>query len=104
MKIFIAALAATAIANELNCSNDNGGCSHTCNKEKAVCECPKCWELSDDGLTCVPASGMVSTICRANTMTMNINTCVLDGSHDYEGTDLSTGSIIWRPGVGDKLD
>ena len=46
-----------------------------------------CWELADDGVTCVPAADKVKTTCDGNTMTMIIDECVLD-SHDLQGTDF----------------
>ena len=46
-----------------------------------------CWELADDGVTCVPAADKVKTTCGGNTMTMIIDECVLD-SHDLQGTDF----------------
>ena len=47
----------------------------------------KCWELADDGVTCVPAADKVKTICGGNTMTMVIDECVLD-NHDLQGMDF----------------
>ena len=52
-----------------------------------------CWEVADDGITCVPAADKVKTTCGGNTMTMIIDECVLD-SHDLQGTDLKKMRFI----------
>ena len=84
VKLFIAATGIAVASAQINCSVNNGGCSHTCNSDANTCECPPCWELAADGLSCGPAAGEVSTTCSSNTMKMVINTCVLD-AHDYTG-------------------
>ena len=72
VKLFVAATGLAVGAQGLNCKINNGGCSHDCNPDADVCECQPCWELGEDGFTCQPAAGSVSTTCSSNTIKMTI--------------------------------
>ena len=66
MKLFVATGLAVATANE----------------------CGSCWEPNADGTGCVPQSGKVTTTCGSNTIQVQIDPCLLEGTHTYAGQDL----------------
>ena len=66
MKLFVATGLAVATANE----------------------CGSCWEPNADGTGCVPQSGKVTTTCGSNTIQVQIDPCLLEGTHTYAGSDL----------------
>ena len=45
-------------------------------------ECGSCWEAGDDG-NCVPQAGKVTTTCGSNTINVEIDPCLLEGTHPY---------------------
>ena len=47
-------------------------------------ECGSCWEADADGI-CVPQAGKVTTTCGSNTIQVQIDPCLLDGTHTYAG-------------------
>ena len=54
-------------------------CSHVCNRYTAdynVCECPPCWELGRDMMTCVPKTENYSLTCSSG-MKVTLDSCVL---------------------------
>ena len=80
----------------MDCFDNNGGCSHSC--EDSQCKCPTCWSLNSDGLKCEPTvrvrlwtkltryhfsnpaqDGKVRTRCKATSMIIEIDECVVDG-------------------------
>ena len=71
MKLFVATGLAVATANE----------------------CGSCWEPDADG-TCVPQSGKVTTTCGSNTIQVQIDPCLLEGTHTYAGSDFYLTYII----------
>ena len=62
---------------DVNCRESNGGCSHFC--VASECICPPCWELSEDNVTCIPASDKVSVACSASGMSITVDECVYKG-------------------------
>ena len=92
VKFFVAATGLAAVANAdagFDCSVNNGGCSHDCDAGANICECPASWALGDDGVTCQPAAGTVTTTCTSNTIKMSIAGSVLDG---YEWASAHVGA------------
>lgn len=75
----------TSTSRDLCNDGYNGGCSHTCND--SVCQCPDCWELSDNDKTCTPASGTVLLECNSDSMTIKMNKCVAPNSNMVALTD-----------------
>ena len=47
-------------------------------------ECGSCWELDADD-NCVPKSGKVTTTCGSNTINVQIDPCLFEGTHTYTG-------------------
>ena len=45
-------------------------------------ECGSCWEADADG-NCVPQAGKVTTTCGSNTINVEIDPCLLEGTHPY---------------------
>ena len=77
-----------------SCFINNGGCTHDCNMvsdSTYSCECPACWSMSDDGLTCFPSSDSISTFCGPNEMVIRMNKCVLENSHDWTTAKMIDG-------------
>ena len=64
---------------EINCLVDNGGCSHYCNNFEKRCECPTCWELGADGLTCNAESDKIELTCSADGFNVAVDQCVFTG-------------------------
>merc|ERR1712113_266143 len=72
----------------IDCSSNNGGCSHTCSNSE--CSCPPCWTLKSDGLGCQPEADKVTLSCGNTTMGLKVDKCVLDGyaaAEAYAGSD-----------------
>ena len=65
MKLFVATGLAVATANE----------------------CGSCWEPDAYG-TCVPQSGKVTTTCGSNSIQVQIDPCLFEGTHTYAGSDF----------------
>ena len=63
----------------INCMYNNGGCSHFCNHFEQRCECPTCWELGLDGVTCGVQSDLVKLTCSAHGFDVEVDQCVFDG-------------------------
>ena len=64
---------------EINCLIDNGGCSHYCNNFEKRCECPTCWELGADGLTCNAEPERIELTCSADGFNVAVDQCVFTG-------------------------
>ena len=79
VKFFVAATGLAVGAQALDCKVSNGGCSHSCNSDADVCECPSCWELGADGFTCQPAAGTVTTTCGSSSIKMTIQARAIKG-------------------------
>ena len=75
LNIFILVIGVRLI-EAVDCDDGNkGGCSHVCFQSKSfdctinsvyiifkdMCRCPKCWELDDSGLNCLPETGKVKS-------------------------------------------
>ena len=71
----------------IDCSSNNGGCSHTCSNSE--CSCPPCWTLKSDGLGCQPEADKVTLSCASTSMGLKVDKCVLDG---YAAGDAYAGS------------
>ena len=81
-----------------SCFINNGGCTHDCGMvtdSTYACECPSCWSMSDDGLTCYPSSDSISTLCGPNEMVIRMNKCVLENSHDWTTAKMSDGDCAF---------
>ena len=65
MKLFVATGLAVATANE----------------------CGSCWE-SDAYGTCVPQSGKITTTCGSNSIQVQIDPCLFEGTHTYAVSDF----------------
>ena len=81
-----------------SCFINNGGCTHDCGMvtdSTYACECPPCWSMSDDGLTCYPSSDSISTLCGPNEMVIRMNKCVLENSHDWTTAKMSDGDCAF---------
>ena len=77
-----------------SCYINNGGCTHDCNMvsdSTFTCECPACWSMGEDGLTCYPSSDSISTFCGPNEMVIRMNKCVLENSHDWTTAQMIDG-------------
>ena len=59
--------------------------------EAPASECPPCWEMSDDQLTCQPAAAYLQTTCLSNAMQITMHKCVLEGSHDFNTAHMEEG-------------
>ena len=59
--------------------------------DQYACDCPACWSMSDDGLTCVPSSDSITTLCGPNEMVIRMNKCVLENSHDWTTARMIDG-------------
>lgn len=65
---------------EWNCYDEaNSGCSHFCNQADMRCECPACWTLQDDLITCQPDVDKITTTCSAEGITVAVDQCVYNG-------------------------
>ncbi|CBY34731.1 unnamed protein product [Oikopleura dioica] len=82
---------------ELNCSVNNGGCSHKCSP--AGCSCPSCWSLVKDNLTCLPSPGLAQVTCSASGISLQVDECVLGGRADPTFLDSSCTSEINDEGL-----
>ena len=49
-------------------------------------DCGNCWEADESG-QCVPKAGSVKTTCGSNSIQVSIDSCLLDGTHNYAGLD-----------------
>ena len=56
---------------------NNAGCSHICNPEENICECPECSILDEDGKTCVADPSMLEVSCSFNGITARVSQCLL---------------------------
>lgn len=54
-----------------------GGCQHTCYQNQ--CRCPKCWELDENGLDCVPEHDKVKINCSPSGIAVLVSECVIPG-------------------------
>ena len=63
----------------------------TTTTEVPASECPPCWEMSDDQLTCQPAAAYLQTTCLSNAMEITMHKCVLEGSHDFNTAYMEEG-------------
>jgi len=80
MKLSILVLELVA-ADTWNCfDGSNNGCSHFCNQKAQECQCPPCWQLQDDGLTCKPEGSLITTTCAPDGMTVEVDECVYKGN------------------------
>jgi len=81
----------------VDCYINNGGCSHTCNRsgDAHYCQCPNCWEMGADQLTCRPMSQYLQTSCLPNAMEITMHKCVLEGSHDFESASMADGDCAF---------
>ena len=68
MKLFIVSSLALAFAETTN-------------------ECDACWEMGENG-ECVPAAGMISTVCGSNSISMSIAACVIDTPYISNRKDM----------------
>ena len=72
----------------MNCFVNNGGCSHYCNSQEDRCECPQCWELEDDQLTCQPSDSKLELVCSSDSIEVNVDQCIFQASL---GDELTIG-------------
>lgn len=89
MKLF-AICAGVALAVDCNDGN-NGGCSHSC--KSGVCECPTCWALTDDDMTCQPEAGRASISCSSAGMSISVEPCVVDPASSITLVDNSCSAV-----------
>ena len=75
MELFITPKKAAASCADGN----NGGCSHYCNGHTNVCECPSCWILKDDGVTCTPDPAKMAITCDQTGMALELDLCIYTG-------------------------
>ena len=88
-----------------SCFINNGGCTHDCNMDTDstyTCECPSCWSMSDDGLTCYPSSDSITTMCGPNEMVIRMNKCVLENSHDWTTAKMMDGDCAFAEDENDS--
>ncbi|CBY10406.1 unnamed protein product [Oikopleura dioica] len=62
----------------LDCDDgNNGGCSHFCNQDLNICECPGCWMLRDDNAyECTPDPANIFISCEQSAMSLILNRCI----------------------------
>ncbi|CAG5085896.1 Oidioi.mRNA.OKI2018_I69.PAR.g11041.t1.cds [Oikopleura dioica] len=61
----------------LDCDDgNNGGCSHFCNQDLNVCECPSCWVLRDDQAECTPNPEKIHISCEQSAMSLELDRCI----------------------------
>ena len=67
-------------------------------------ECGSCWEADTDG-NCVPQAGKVTTTCGSNSINVEIDPCLLEGTHPYNmgyvgdqvsTEDAPTECLLWE--------
>ena len=81
----------------VDCFVDNGGCSHYCNFVSQQCECPSCWVLSDDGMTCDIDSTKIQVSCSDTGFYIEVDECIFIG----DSADTVTIGLL---GHGDGTD
>jgi len=61
----------------LDCDDgNNGGCSHFCNQDLNICECPACWMLRDDNAECTPDPDNIMITCAQSAMSLSLRRCI----------------------------
>lgn len=71
----------------IDCSVNNGGCSHTCSGQglNGACSCPnECWQLDVDQMTCNIHPDMVQLTCHPDRMEAHLAKCVVAGTDAYQ--------------------
>ena len=66
----------------VDCLVDNGGCSHYCNAMSQQCECPTCWVLGDDGVTCGIDQSKIELTCSDTGFDIQVDECIFIGDTD----------------------
>ena len=66
----------------VDCLVDNGGCSHYCNAMSQQCECPTCWVLGDDGVTCGIDQTKIELKCSDTGFDIQVDECIFIGDTD----------------------
>lgn len=95
MKLF--AISATVALASIDCNDgNNGGCSHSC--KSGACECPSCWELTSDNLTCQPEAGKASISCNSAGMSISVDPCVVDPASSITLVDSSCSYVTGDDG------
>ena len=89
--------ASTEASSSINCSENNGGCSHYCNASRQQCECPSCWALGDDGITCDIDQSKIQVVCSDTGFDIEVEECIFIGDSD----DVVTIGLIDH---GDNMD
>ena len=81
----------------VNCFENNGGCSHYCNASSQQCECPTCWVLGDDGITCDIDQSKIQVTCSDTGFDIEVDECIFIGDSN---DDVTIGLM----GHGDNMD
>merc|ERR1711953_205429 len=71
----------------IDCSNNNGGCSHVCTGpgHNGVCSCPnECWQLGSDQKICNIHPDMVELRCHPKQMEAHLARCVVAGMEEFK--------------------
>ena len=57
-------------------------------------DCGTCWTL-DASNTCVPQTGKVTTTCGSNSIQVQIDPCLFEGTHNHAGLDFEICSAYY---------
>ena len=108
LNIFILVIGVRVI-EAVDCDDGNkGGCSHVCFQSKSfdgtntsvyiifkdVCRCPKCWELDESGLNCLPETGKVKINCSPSGMAVLVDKCVIPGERTLGLNDFNVNILL----------
>jgi hypothetical protein len=69
----------------IDCNDgNNGGCSHTCNRETNRCECPECWETGRDQKMCRPDRENSYLNCGPSDISIGMSKCAVENGQMYD--------------------